>query len=222
MYGFEPLPIFEQGVNPDSSLRITLEDGLENRVAAVGFSVPELHTWTRKRGLQNPENHPLVVNIKAKSKRDTAEYIRNGTFYIEAGQPQIDLYVAHRLEQFDLYSDEFDKETREHAFNSHLNHALVHEVEHYVESASGHFLMSIETQLVIESIVKYALLAPADAPKTEEQLRAKIAALTEEYSTGEIHNLYLEQPHEIRAREASTLYPQEHGHMIWLSIKPLT
>lgn len=184
--------------------------------------MPEFNAWVQKRGLADPENHPLEIRIQDRCPLDVEESgpITNGTIYESAGQSVINLYIGHRLKYFDRLGDEYDANTREKTFNKALNSALAHELEHYIEISNGHLILGVKLEYILQGLIDFSLHSYDKTPKTDDQLRAEIASLTKGYSSTGSYDLYLAQPHEIRAREASMLYSTSNNSMLYLTLNP--
>lgn len=207
------IQLVEAMLNPADGVQVSLDECLARRVSDVNFSDAEFNAWVASRGLARPEEYPLYIHVRDRSPQDTDDSgpVTNGSFYIAGGQSHINLYIGHRLAYFDRLSDEFDAESRQNSFNHALNAALAHEVEHYVEISNGNLIQSIKLDYVLQGLIDFSLNSYDRVPKTDDQLRAEILSLSETYTSLGTYGLYLDQPHEIRAREASRLYLEEGG-----------
>ncbi len=223
MYRPELITEFERDITPDDGVQIILGSCIADRVKAVDFSIIEFEAWTRERSFPNTQNHSLRINVLDRSPHDTDPTgpVTNGSFYVEARQPFVNLYIGHRLEYFDRLRDEFDVATRERAFNRAVNAALAHELEHYVETSNGNLLYGVKLEYILQGLIDFSLNPYDTTQKTDDQLRAEILSLSEGYSSAKTFDLYLAQPHEIRAREASRRYLLGNACMLNLSLNPL-
>lgn len=223
MYRPESITKFEREMTPHDGVQIMLGSCIADRVKTVEFSIVEFESWTRERGFPDTQTHNLRVNVLGKSPHDTDPTgpVTNGSFYVEAGQSFVNLFIGHRLEYFDRLRDEFDDPTRERAFNRAVNSALAHELEHYVETSQGNFLYGVKLEYIIKGLIDFSLDPYDTTKKTDDQLGAEILSLSEGYSSAETFDLYLAQPHEVRAREASRRYLLGSACMLNFSLNPL-
>ncbi len=199
-----------------------MDPSVADRVGTVNFYSPEFNAWVQKRGLADPENFPLEIRLQNRSPLDSDESgpITNASFQEATDQSVINLYVGHRLKYFDRMSSEYDATTREQTFNKALNSALAHELEHYIEVANGSLMQGFKLEYILQGLIDFSLHSYDKTPKTDEQLRAEIASLTKSYNSKNTYDLYLAQPHEIRAREASMLYSANNNSMLYITLNP--
>ena len=220
----ELVAFVEQEARPAEGVLITIDPALSEKILEVEFSNDDFIGWTKKQGLADRHEHPVTINLKTKSPRDTEDnphgYITRATTYVTKDGTNIDLYLADRIEEFDRDSAGQDLAVRERLFNEAVNRSLVHEVEHYVETTTGSVLLDARAELVIQSVIDFALEAPLGQTKTDTEITDRTLEAYKEHTAADTYQLYLGQPHEIRAREASQSYPLEQGYMLWLSLKP--
>jgi hypothetical protein len=258
----ELIETYEHEVFSAPGLTIMLEEGLKEYVAYTEFSMFDFREWTAEKGLEKPESSPLTIHVRDHHSAqdqygDDVECY--GGFIIEEGRLNINLYIGSMLEDFDLYCRNIDKNLVERVFNETLNLSLVHEVEHYVEAASGSIPANNGGELLMQRVVdllfnnsetqevelgqqidphggflcsivdgefSWQRLDSVDVKtrlgtkRTAKQIDDEITALTAKFLSLESYYAYASQEHEVRAREASKIYPLNHEFMIWLTLKP--
>jgi hypothetical protein len=194
---------------------IAAEEVVLEQTGNMTFSSSEFTEWMSKRGVDHPEEHPLVVSLR--DSRDGDQKCKGKYSWVD-GIAHIDLYTSKLFEDIDKNRSEFGQEVCQDYFNDRLNRSLAHELEHYADTIKGEPPINILFSLAMIELAETAEDWIHNCEETQAELNDRMQEIVNKYNSGKFYDVYYNQPHEIRAREAAALYPHEQGHMLWVDL----
>lgn len=194
---------------PLEHVSVVTEIGIDARIKDVGFSADNYASWLAGRGLMDDSDVPLQFRLcdRADSDRFCEDgYVTEGSFENGDGTHAINLYLGYLLDRYEDPETKTVSEVAQGRINYKVNSTAAHEIEHHVQTIQDGPLSNVYDELIGQGLTALAADWCANPPGSDEVCVKGIIGLMEGVRSGVSHQQYLDQDHEVRAREVAAVF----------------